>query len=403
MATPETSDPSAAVETVAANAPAARANGGRRRRSLAIFLAVVLGGAAIGAWWVIAHLGIEETDDAFIAANVYQVSARVAGRLTSVPVKQNQLVAEGELLAEVEPADFVARVAQARAELELSQAATRAATIEVGVVDASTAAARAQAEAELGAAEAHLAETRAEAEAARSEAERAASDLERYSQLSEHAVSPQHLDEVRNASVAAASTRSALEKRVSSSEAELAAARARLDSAVAERARVESARAEVERRAAEERRARAALDAAELELAYTRIVAPAAGRVTNKAALVGDYAAPGRVLMAVVSPDVWVVANFKETQLAHLRPGQKARVHVDAYDLDLDAHVDSVQAGSGAQFSLLPPQNATGNYVKVVQRVPVKLVFDSPPDPRYLLGPGLSVVPRVSTDEREHE
>ena len=119
--------------------------------------------------------------------------------------------------------------------------------------------------------------------------------------------------------------------------------------------------------------------------------------MTNKAALAGDYAAPGRVLMSVVSPDVWVVANFKETQLERMRTGQPARVHVDAYDLDLDAHVDSVQAGSGAQFSLLPPQNATGNYVKVVQRVPVKLVFDAPPDPRYLLGPGMSVVPRVST------
>jgi len=377
-------------------APSAAPNGARRRRSLAIFFSVLLAGAVLGAVHVIRGLGFEETDDAFLASNVYQVSARVAGRLASVPVKQNQLVAAGELLAEVASDDYAARVAEGRAALELAQAATRAASIDVGVVDAGTAAARAQAEAELGAAEARLAETRAEAEAARSEAERAGADLARYSSLSELAVSRQRLDEVRSTSTAAASSLAALEKRVSSSEADLAAARARLDAAVAERARVDAARAEVERRSAEERRAQAALDAAQLELSYTRIVAPAAGRVTNKAALAGDYAAPGRVLMSVVSPDVWVVANFKETQLERMRIGQPARVHVDAYDLDLDAHVDSVQAGSGAQFSLLPPQNATGNYVKVVQRVPVKLVFEAPPDPaHWLLGPGMSVVPRV--------
>ena len=377
-------------------APSAAPNGARRRRSLAIFFSVLLAGAVLGAVHVIRGLGFEETDDAFLASNVYQVSARVAGRLASVPVKQNQLVAAGELLAEVASDDYAARVAEAHAALELAQAATRAASIDVGVVDAGTAAGRAQAEAELGAAEARLAETRAEAEAARSEAERAGADLARYSSLSELAVSRQRLDEVRSTSTAAASSLAALEKRVSSSEADLAAARARLDAAVAERARVDAARAEVERRSAEERRAQAALDAAQLELSYTRIVAPAAGRVTNKAALAGDYAAPGRVLMSVVSPDVWVVANFKETQLERMRIGQPARVHVDAYDLDLDAHVDSVQAGSGAQFSLLPPQNATGNYVKVVQRVPVKLVFEAPPDPaHWLLGPGMSVVPRV--------
>src|SRR5204863_247349 len=187
-------------------------------------------------------IGFEETDDAFLAANVYQVSARVAGRLVEVPVKQNQLVSAGELLAEVASDDYAARVAEKRAALELAQAETRKATIAVGVVDVAT-----------------------------------------------------------------------------------------------------------------------------LELSYTRIVAPAAGRVTNKAALAGDYAAPGRVLMAIVSPDVWVVANFKETQLERLRPGQKASVHLDAYDLDLAAHVDSVQSGSGAPFRLLPPPNATGNYVKVVQ------------------------------------
>src|SRR5262249_16548222 len=140
----------------------------------------------------------------------------------------------------------------------------------------------------------------------------------------------------------------------------------------------------------------AAIKQAELNLAYTKIKAPMDSHVTNKRVAVGDYVQVGQTLMALVPPRVWVTANFKETKLRNMRPGQTATNSVDAYaGVRLQGHVDSIQAGSGAAFSLLPPENATGNYVKVVQRVPVKIVFDQPPDGQHVLGPGMSVVPEV--------
>ena len=142
--------------------------------------------------------------------------------------------------------------------------------------------------------------------------------------------------------------------------------------------------------------ARQGLNEAMLQLSYTTITAPEGGRVTRKAIEEGMFVQPGQQLMAIVTDDLWVVANFKETQLEHIRPGQPVDIRVDAYPRHrFRGHVDSIQAGTGARFSLLPPENATGNYVKVVQRVPVKIVFDEPPDPSFPLGPGMSVVPRV--------
>jgi len=136
---------------------------------------------------------------------------------------------------------------------------------------------------------------------------------------------------------------------------------------------------------------------AELDLSYTKVTAPVAGRVTRRAVESGNYVQTGQILMAIVPAEAWVVANFKETQLAHMRPGQPVAIHVDAYpQYAFKGHVDSIQAGSGGRFSLLPPENATGNYVKIVQRVPVKIVFDGPPPADCLLSPGLSVVPVVT-------
>jgi membrane fusion protein, multidrug efflux system len=187
--------------------------------------------------------------------------------------------------------------------------------------------------------------------------------------------------------------------------AEVEAERARSD---AERVRALFARGLVARQdldhaVAAERTAYANLEAtrqrlneATLQLSYTTITAPEAGRVTRRAVEEGMFVQPGQQLMAIVTDDLWVVANFKETQLAHIRPGEPVDIRVDAYPGHrFRGHVDSIQAGTGARFSLLPPENATGNYVKVVQRVPVKIVFDEPPDPNFPLGPGMSVVPRV--------
>jgi membrane fusion protein (multidrug efflux system) len=148
------------------------------------------------------------------------------------------------------------------------------------------------------------------------------------------------------------------------------------------------------------RQARADEEAAGLDLSYTKVVAPCDGRVTRKAVTAGAYAQVGQTLMALVPRELWVIANFKETQLTHLKPGQPAQIRIDAYpDRPLRGHVDSVMAGSGARFSLLPPENAVGNYVKIVQRVPVKIVFDEALDPALSLGPGMSAVPSVRTGD----
>ncbi|MCC6660170.1 MAG: HlyD family secretion protein [Phycisphaerales bacterium] len=382
----------------AAAAPGTQAHGRRRTVSLVAAIAAVLAVAAAAAWFILSGLHSEETDDAFIAADVYEVSPRIAGRLASVPVDENQVVEAGAPIAELDGAEQESRVAQATAALALAVAQQKQAEIEVGLIEASTAAGVAQAEAEAAAADARLEQEQAELAAADAESRRARSDLDRYTGLSEEAVSKQRLDAVRAAAVSAGAALLAVEKRVASARAEVAAGRSRLEAARAELGRTEWARAQVARWVAEADQARAVLGEAELALSYTRITAPARGRVTNKTVQPGDYVQPGRVLCSLVAPDVWVVANFKETQLRDMGPGQHASIHIDAYDVDLPAHVQSIQAGSGAQFSLLPPQNATGNFVKVVQRVPVKIVFDRPIDPRrYLLGPGMSVVARVST------
>jgi membrane fusion protein (multidrug efflux system) len=370
----------------------------RRRVSLAIFGTVVLAVAAIGSWMYISGLNVEETDDAFIAGNVYQVAPRIAGRLKTVLVKDNEMVTAGQLLAEIDPGDQQASADQARAALALAKAQYEQAQVQVDLIDASTTAAVAQAQAEVAAAEAKLEQERAGLDSAKAESERAQADLERYSKLSEQAVSRQRLDVVRSTAISAASAVRAAEKAVASGEADHAAAQSKLAAAQADRKRVEAARADVRRWEAETKKAEAALHQAELSLSYTQITAPASGRVTNKAAEPGDYVREGRTLLSIVPDDVWVIANFKETQLRSMRPGQRATVRVDAYGIDLKGHLDSIQAGSGAQFSLLPPQNATGNYVKVVQRVPVKILFDEPAEVTgRLLGPGMSVVPKVYT------
>jgi membrane fusion protein (multidrug efflux system) len=361
-----------------------------------VFAAVLLVAGAAGLWYYLSTRGYRSTDDAFIAANVYRVSSKVDGRLTAVPAMDNAVVEAGATLAEIDPADFQARVDRAVAALELAKAQAAESQVQVTIVEASTAAALEQAKAEREAAEARLQEEQAGLESARAESSRAGADLERYSHLSDRAVTAQRLDVVRSAATTAEAQVRAAEKRVASAVAGVTASRSRITAAEADRERVAAARAEVDRRRAEVRQAEASLVEARLELSYCTLRAPAAGRVTNKSALEGDYVKAGQSVMALVSPEVWVVANFKETQLRAMRPGQPVRIHVDAYDADFDGHVESIQSGSGAQFSLLPPQNATGNYVKVVQRVPVKIVFERTPDPaQYQLGPGMSVVPRV--------
>jgi len=358
--------------------------------------AAVIGGvvgvrAYLHAW---AH---ESTDDAFIEGRVIPISPKVAGQVANVHVTDNQHVQAGEVLVELDPRDFVVRLAQARAALEVVLARHKAAERDVELTTVTSGADVQQAAARVEAARSNLQTTRAQVVAAEAEATRDDADVRRYQQLyGEEVVSRQQLDRAVAAARASAAQLAAAGKRVAEAEAQLGEALGRLAEAHAAPQRVAVSQSAVETVRAEVEQARAAVQQAELDLSYAKIVAPEAGRVTRKSIEEGAYVQVGQALLALVPDDLWVVANFKETQLTYLRPGQPVEIAVDAYpNSTFTGHVESIQAGTGARFSLLPPENATGNYVKVVQRVPVKIVFDALPDPQPALAPGMSVVPEV--------
>jgi membrane fusion protein, multidrug efflux system len=392
--------------------PVARPRRPIYRRRGALVAAAVLGTAALAAgvlYWLHSRQ-FEETDDAFIEGNIAPSSPRVAGTVQSVLVTDNQDVPAGMALVRLDPRDFQARGDQARATLEAARARWEAARTNVSLTRANTAAAltsaRAgveQADAAVRSSEAQLASAAADVKAAEAEAERRQADLRRYSSLDPRNVSQQQLDAARAAAEAAEAQLVAARKRAAAAESMVGEARARVGQArgsleAASTAAEQVAAAEAQARSAQAvvDEARAAMELAELELSYTTVRAPVAGRITRKSVQPGQYVQAGQTLLAIVRPEVWVVANFKETQIARMHRGQDVEVRVDAYpDRRFRGHVDSIQAGTGARFSLLPPENATGNFVKVVQRVPVKIVLDRDPEADRLLGPGMSVAPRV--------
>jgi membrane fusion protein (multidrug efflux system) len=353
----------------------------------------------------------ESTDDAFIEAHVVAISPKVASYVGRVHIDDNQHVNQGDLLVELDPRDFEAHLAQARANLAAALAQHQGAATNVRVVSTTASAAVRRAEAgvqaaqrQIAAARSRLGQARAQVTGAEAEATRAAADARRYETLLQSgAVSRQERDNAVAANARAAAALDAAREAeqaaadsLGEQEAQLAQARAQLASANAapdQVALTHAQAAEVEARVAQ---LQAAVHQAELDLSYTKIHAPISGRITRRSVEAGAYVQVGQTLFSIVPDRVWVVANFKETQLRYMRPGQPVRIRVDAYpDKVFKGHVDSIQAGSGAAFSLLPPENATGNYVKVVQRVPVKIVLDEPPDPQHVLGPGMSVVPEV--------
>jgi membrane fusion protein, multidrug efflux system len=348
------------------HAPAAEAARPRHRRLLQVG-AIVAIAAAVGiggtSWWLEAR-HYESTDDAFIDVHMVRVSPQVGGRVARVPVNDNQQVEAGQPLLEIDPADFKVRLDQASAN------------------KASAAGKLAQAQAQLKVSRANLDELRAEVGVAEANAANAAIDVKRYEELARihsAALSRQQLDNsVANAKSTAA-TLAAAQRKVDAADAQIAFAETQVQTAEAD---LQSATAQVEQ--------------AQLDLSYTKLLAPVAGHIAHKNVAVGDYVQIGQNLMALVPNDVWVTPNFKETQLDHMQAGQPVEIDVDAYpEKTFRGHVDSIQAGSGAVFALLPPENATGNYVKVVQPVPVKIVLDDQSNARRLLGPGMSVVPYV--------
>ena len=305
----------------------------------------------------------ENTDDAFIDGNISQVAAQVAGRVTRIAFTDNQQVKAGQVLVELDARDF-----QVRLDTAQSQRIQAVAQLE-------------QARAQLGVQQASLDQSAANVRVTEAELQQAQTDFARYRSIDPKAITRQQLD-------TASST-------VRSGQARLDANR---QAVAGVRAQIEAQRAAVAASEASVKQADVAIENAQLQLSYTRIVAPADGQVTKRTVELGNYVNPGQSMLAVVRNEMWVTANFKETQLADMHPGQPVRVRVDACpDLDIAASIDSFQAGSGSIFSALPVENATGNYVKVVQRVPVRIRFDPKQDlSRCRMAPGMSAAPRVT-------
>jgi membrane fusion protein (multidrug efflux system) len=355
----------------------------------------------------------ESTDDAQIDGHVNSVSARIGGHVVKLNVEDNQYVEKGTVLVEIDPADYEVAVAQARAVYAEAQAQAAAAGINIPITHVSTSSQVSGAEAGVSSAQAGISAARQQLEAAKSqvvEAEanntKAQNDLVRYKQLiDKQEISQQQYDQAVASAQAAAATLQAARARADAFAAQVEQAQNRLSQASAElrtadtapqtmrvtRDRALSAQANVDRRKAE-------LDLAELNLQYTKVIAPVSGAVSNRTVEVGQNVMPGQEMMLIIpldEGDLWVTANFKETQLKKMTPGLPAEIAVDANDKTYKGHVDSIAGASGARFSLLPPENATGNYVKVVQRIPVKIVFDKGELKGHELRPGMSVVPKV--------
>jgi membrane fusion protein, multidrug efflux system len=333
----------------------------RRRTILTVTVLIIAAIVAVVAYWLNTS-GYESTDDAFIDARTVSISAQVGAAIVDVPVTDNQLVEPGTVLVRLDDRDYRAQVDAADAQVDQAKAS-------LANIDAQVAAQQARIDqADRQTAQAQAALTFAQQQEQRYTAlvKNGAGTVEQAQQYASNLVQ---------------------------AEANYAAAQA---NAVATQKQLPVLKAQREVAQAQWEQARATREQADANLSRTSITAPVAGRVTRLTAAKGNYAAVGQALMMFVPRDVWVTANFKETQLLTVKPGDPVDIRIDTYPhRTFQGHVDSIQAGSGTAFSLLPAENATGNFVKIVQRVPVKIVFDTPPD--VLLGPGMSVIPTVRT------
>jgi membrane fusion protein (multidrug efflux system) len=341
----------------------------------------------------------ETTDDAQIDGHIVPVSARVGGTVVSVNVDDNQLVQAGAVLVQLDPTDYRVAVERAQADLLDAQANARAARTGVPMTTTSTSSDVRTAEAGLAAAQQQVAAAQAQLRDAQARHNLAVQDVGRFKQLVvKNEISQQRYDTAVSAEQQSAASVDAARAAVADAQSRVAEARARLASSRTAPQQVSIMRSRAGAADAQVARAQAALDLAKLNLQYTTVRAAFNGIVSKKTVEPGQVLQPGQPLMALINlDDLWVTANYKETQLRQMRPGQPATIHVDAFGRDYNGHVDSLAGASGARFSLLPPENATGNYVKVVQRIPVKIVFEKGQDPEHLLRPGMSVEPTVIT------
>lgn len=374
---------------------------------------LLLAAAIIGGFFLWQYLSsFESTDDARIDGHVNAITPRVSGTITSVRVVENQKVKKGDLLIELDPRDYAVGLERAQANFSQAQASTQAQQTNVPITSTSTATTIDTARSEVLNAQAGLSAAEREREVqvarlaeARANEANAQADLARYRMLvAKDEVSREEFDErVAKAAAATATVQaqqaavSAAQKTIDQRNAAVDQAKSRLNQAIRNAPHeVNAQRATVEVQRAAANAARAAVNEAELNLQYTKLYAPVDGVVGRRAAEVGQRVQPGQQLLSIVqNGEVWVTANFKENQLRHMRAGQSARIHVDAFDRDYDGYVESMPAASAATFSMLPPENASGNYVKVVQRLPVRLRFKQGADPDRLLRPGMSAEPKV--------
>jgi membrane fusion protein (multidrug efflux system) len=399
-------DPSPLVES--RYTPPARKNAKTRRNIviLVVVLVVLVGGVFL--WRYLSSY--ESTDDAQADVHLYPVSARVSGYVVKVNVDDNQWVEKGTVLVEIDPKDYEVAVAQAQANLGNAEATAQSLNITVPITSVnsssqlkSTASDITNTNAGIIAAQRQLAAAQAQVEEARANDVKVQDDLKRYKLLvDKKEVAEQVYDQAvavaksSTAAVAAAlANESAAQQFIEQAQSRQVQAEANHQYAETGPQQVSSSKARARAAIADVEEKRALLEQAQLNLGYTKIVAPVSGEV-NKSVVVGLNVQAGQQLLTVVPLDeVWITANFKETQLRHMRVGQKADIHIDSSGRTLKGHVDSIAGATGPLFSLLPPENATGNYVKIVQRIPVKIVLEPGENRERQLRPGMNVVPDV--------
>lgn len=340
----------------------------KAKRPLVVLVVVVLVLGGYAAWNYITTRDLESTDDAQIDGNAVSIQAKVSGYVTRLDIKDNQWVEAGQLLFRIDPRDDAVSRDQARA--SLAQAVAQEANARVNL------------EMTRVSAPAKLAEAKAQSASAIASLDYALSDFRRQTSVERRSTTQQNIDQATQTVRSAKAT-------VQNDEAQVAVANL-VPQTIAQ------AQAQLDEAAAQVGQARAQLATAELNLSYTEIRAPQDGWVTQRNVQLGSYVVAGQSAFSLVAPDFWVTANFKENQLARMHIGQKVRIRIDAYpDLRLEGHVDSLQIGTGSRFSAFPAENATGNFIKIVQRVPVKIVIDRGLDPKIPLPLGLSVDPTV--------
>ncbi len=349
----------------------------QRPVTLTIIIVGVLALLIIGVLYYLHARNYESTDDAFVDTHLIRLAPQISGRVQKVLVEDNQRVKAGQAVIQIDPRDQMAQLSQAQAQKAQAQAQIAQAQ---STLD--------QNAAQVRVAQATYTQNLAQAGSAAAQATNSARDLVRYQTLkgvNPAAVSQQQLDQAQAAAQGNAAQRDAADRQAVASKRQIAAAAAQAGAA---HAQIAAGQAQVAA-------ADAQIRTAQLNLGYTTVYAPEAGTVAQRTIAIGNYVNPGAQIMAIVPLRTWITANFKETQLAHMRAGQSATIHVDACpDAQVTGHVDSIQRGSGQAFGLLPPENATGNFVKVVQRVPVKLLIDNVPRD-CPIGPGLSVEPKI--------